>query len=191
MLFLYSKPKDAYLLGSSDKDTEGWFTAIMHPVIGAVYARSSGGAAVKAGGDKKGAASMMSPHRKNSLTPGGSSAMAAAAAAASSGGDLEENFMRQMEVSSTASDNSGPSAADEQTQSSRPGVKIAAAGEPNSGASAVSASPNADTALKRSESALAEAASLAEGWRFSETEDVVDDDGLVGDEAEDEENEEA
>lgn len=175
------------MLGSNDKETEDWFTAIMHPVIGAVYAR--GGAEAKTmGTDKKGAAAAMkSPHRKNSLTPGSSSAMAAAATAtsAATGGQQEEEFMRQMEVSSTAGEASGPSASEESKAFARTEAQAVAPGEPNSGSSAVSASPSADTALKRSESALLEAARLAEGWRFSETEDLDGEDGdVVGDDEE-------
>lgn len=166
-----SRQKDAYLLGSSDQDTEGWFTAIMQPTIGAVYARSAkkGSAPSKKSGEL-----MKSPHRKNSLTPGSSVAMTAAAAAANAAGVGVDaaTSLNDNEAIASADGASSPSNADQFPAS----CDVAATSKAPKSAekiatTTVSVSPSADTALKRSESALLEAAKLAEGWRLSETED--------------------
>jgi hypothetical protein len=188
-----SQKKDTYVLGRNDPETENWFTAIMHPVIGAVYARGGGvgpaAAGGAGGGKKRSSSSAMSPHRKNSLTPGSSVAMAAAAsAAAESPGGATAEFSKKMEfadVDSALSDsmgNQGDVAGGEveaQAQTgaakptSKPTSKLASpAGSTSGGAGA---SPKAETALSRSDTALQEAARLAEEWRFSDADGMEDD----------------
>lgn len=151
----YSK-KDAYILGLNDKETEEWFTAIMHPVIGAVYRPP-------AAGNKKGTSAAMSPHRKNSLTPGSSSSMIAVSAVlAAEESESKSDYKQGMELFAS--------------KGAKRNQAVVSPGDPNSSSSAVSlASAHTDTALKRSESALLEAAKLAEGWNFSNHDDDTDD----------------
>lgn len=148
-------------MGSSDADTEVWFTAIMHPVIGAIYTRHSGGSTSTIGSQKSNSAvTIKSPHRKNSLTPGSNATMVAAAAVAAAA--ISEDSKPIETISMTG----------ETYVTNNSKITGKSISQVTAGTTTVS-SPNADTALKRSESALIEAAKLAEGWRFSETDDIL------------------
>lgn len=172
-----NRQKDAYLLGANDQDTERWFTAIMQPIIGAVYARSTRESLAT---KKKSGELMMSPHRKNSLTPGSSAMMTAAAAAANSAGDTSESSSVPDTTEMSASGEGEPDLPTADKSSA--GIEPADSRAPRSPEKLVkptaTVSPNTDTALKRSESALLEAAKLAEGWRLSEA-DGLEDDGIL------------
>ena len=181
-------------MGGNDQETEAWFTSIMHPVVGASYSALPENKAAKPDngnsnnkGDKTGSnMALKSPHRKNSLTPGSSSAASAALTASA---NATEKFTKNMEITTAESgktrNNSLLLPLDDDTENhlsfdTEPDAKgVILSSIPDDSASPlVSASPKADGALQRSESALLEAAKLANEWRESDG-DITENDAIV------------
>jgi hypothetical protein len=139
-------------MGTDQADTMQWLKALLHPLVGTLFTPATAPQASAKPSENK------SPHRRNSLNP---TELAAA---------LSEDEVSSPQLVRTASSksNSKTSGAVDDGEDGT----IVQSSSYNGDESLVEPASKLDRVLSQADSALQEAALLAEGWRYSE-EDAV------------------